>query len=72
MSNRHAHFFPSAARSSGDYFLGTPATSAGLGDRVPEDLLHLLLGQACQLDLEHTQFAARHLDVGQRLWLRGF
>ena len=28
MSSRYAHFFPSAARNSGSYFLGTPARSA--------------------------------------------
>ena len=38
---------------------------ANLGDRVPEDLLHLLLGQADDLDFGHTgQFSANDLGTG--------
>ena len=45
MSSRHAHLFPSAAQNSGRLFPRDPGqVGPDLGDRVPEQFLHLLLG----------------------------
>ena len=45
--------------------LNTRQVGANLGDRVPEDLLHLLLGQADDLDFGHAgKFSANDFGIG--------
>jgi len=45
--------------------LNTRHIGANLGDRVPEDLLHHLLGQAYELDFGQAgRFAANDLGIG--------
>ena len=48
--------------------VNTRQIGANLGDRVPEDLLHHLLGQAYELDFGHTdQFSVNDLGIGLRV-----
>ena len=67
MSSCHAHFVPSAARNSRNYFLGTPANSALTWVTASQkSLLHLLLGAPDHLDLRYPgQFPAHHRGLGQ-------
>ena len=69
MSSLYAHFIPSVAQKYWKLFLGNPRqVGPYLGDRVPEQFLHLLLGQAHDLHLRHpSHFPADHLGLGRRL-----
>ena len=67
MSSRHAHFFPSTARKSGNYFLGTPASSALTWVIVSQKISSTFsFDRPDHLDLGYPgQFAAHHLGLGQ-------
>ena len=69
MSSRYAHFIPSAARNSGDYFLGTPASSARTWVTASQKISSTFsLDRPDHLDLRHPgQFPAHHRGLGQRL-----
>src|SRR5262245_8128449 len=63
MSSRHLNFFPPSTHTSGNYFFGTRQIGPDLGDRVPEQRLHLLLRQPHDLDLRHSGHLPAH-DLG--------
>ena len=67
MSSRHAHFLPSDARKSGNYFRGTPARSALTWVIVSQNSSSTFsFDRPDHLHLRHPgQFAAHHLGIGQ-------
>src|SRR3954465_6374587 len=68
MSSRHTHFIPFAARERQLFPGDSGQLGPRLGDRLPEDLLHLLLRSPDHLDLRHPgQFPAHHGGLQQRV-----
>jgi len=68
MSSRHTHSVPFDSRKRQLFPENSGQLGPRLGDRLPEDLLHLLLRSPHYLDLGHTgQFPAHHSGLQQRV-----